>query len=362
VEAALQSLAKQSLGPEFAWQREYLRCRLWLDEGQANAARQDATNLVALAAASEQPQLHTEEAVAFWAGILERLNRLDEAISVYERNFAEGVSANRQRQTLLKVADLYQAQGNISNAVQTLENFLAQSTNASAADAALLALGELQLKQCLARETNSPADATNFLTQASAQFERLLNTFTNSPLAGKAYLDRGWCEWEAAKLAGDLGDSKTAAQKTAESLADFQTAAKLLPPSEDQAVARFKWADAQFMLTNYTGAISNYDFVVTNYASLPEAREQLIEQALYQTVRAALDAGDLNSATNALAKILDWYPNGLAGDSCLLLAGEGFAQRQDPVRARELFDDFERRYPDSPLLPKARLAEARAFE
>jgi TolA-binding protein len=79
-------------------------------------------------------------------------------------------------------------------------------------------------------------------------------------------------------------------------------------------------------------------------------------------VRAALNAGNMEAAADALQKILDWHPEGFAGDRSLLLTGQGFARGKDTARARELFAEFEQRYPESPLLPQVRLAIARTYE
>ena len=90
--------------------------------------------------------------------------------------------------------------------------------------------------------------------------------------------------------------------------------------------------------------------------------DPLMEQALYQTVRAALEVGDLAVATNALEKILTRYPEGFSGDSALLLTGEGFARANDPARARNLFARFEAKYPTNALISEVRLATARSYE
>src|SRR6185295_6076312 len=135
----------------------------------------------------------------------------------------------------------------IAEAAQVLEQYLDQHPTSGAADQALLALGELQLKQYVATGTNSPdAAATNLLRQALEHFDTLQSEFPDSPLAGKALLNQGWCYWVDGKYA--------------EGRRAFELAAQRLPFSEDQAVARFKWADCQFKLKDFAGAITNYDF------------------------------------------------------------------------------------------------------
>ena len=131
----------------------------------------------------------------------------------------------------------------------------------------MLTLGEVRLKQALAgSNTNLTGGETNLFEKALVQFDNLLNTFTNNPFAGKALLGRGWSLWSQGKIVG----SEEA----------FHSAMERLPFSEEQAEARFKWADAQFELKNLAGAITNYTYLAENYSSLPEAKDLLVERAL----------------------------------------------------------------------------------
>jgi len=349
-ETALRALNGATLAPELDWRRQYLQCRLLRAQGRLDEALQDSTNLLASANVTNRAA-----GVVFKAGVLEELKRIDDAIAAYGQNLAPNIPAEQQAHALLRIADLSLNENKAAEAVQTLEKFWNEFPRSGAADVAFLTLGELQLKQYLAElETNGVGNAasmTNLLPSAIARFDLLLNTFTNpasARLAGKALLEKGWCLWL---------DNRFEPAEDA-----FRLASERLPFSEDQAVARFKWADTQFVLKDFPGAISNYNFLVDQFASFPEVKTNLLERALYQTVRAALEGNDLPAATNALQKILDWYPNGFAGHRSLLLTGEGLSAWKDTARARELFDDFEKRFPDSPLLPQVRLAVARSYE
>jgi TolA-binding protein len=375
--STLGLLTGRTLSRESSWRREYLRCRLLLARGMLSEALQNTTNLLALAgvpggvestangvaspAGNESGNAvlsagMVPETWAFRADVLEQLNRLDEAVAAYTNNLATNAPVDLQRRTLLKVAELNQAQNRTAAAIEILENFLNLYPHAPAADMALLAIGELQLKQSVgARGTNEVESdsraqpvATNTVLQALGWFDQVLTNYPNSSLVGKALLDQGWCLW----LLGNYAESERA----------FQLAAERLPVSEDRAVARFKWGDARFMLGNFAGAISNYNVVVTDFNAVPGVKERLIERALYQIVRAALAANDATNATRALQAILVQYPDGFAGDRGLFLVGQGLLQQGSPVRARELFLDFEKRYPASPLLPEVRLAVARTYE
>ena len=75
----------------------------------------------------------------------------------------------RQRQAILKMAELAIAQNQFSDAEQSLEKYLAQFPGSAATDVALLRLGELHLKDYILQ----PA-ATNQLAAAQLRFDQLL--------------------------------------------------------------------------------------------------------------------------------------------------------------------------------------------
>ena len=293
------------------------------------------------------------EGVDFQAGVLEQLGNLDAAINAYTNNLNADVPDGQQRRAVLKIAelDMRQPQSRLPDAVRRLSNYLEQFPNPKAADLAVLTLGEVRLKQALSgANTNLTGSETNLFGKALEQFDYLLNTYTNSPLLGKALLDKGWCFWSQ----GDVTNSQSA----------FRIAAERLPFSEDQAEARFKWADTQFEMHDYAGAITNYNYIAGQYASLPKLGEHpLIEQALYQSMQAALAGTNLIAAESAVKNILKWFPNGFAGPNALLLTGQGLADQNNPAGARALFAEFEQRYPaNALLLPEIRLAIARSYE
>jgi TolA-binding protein len=354
-EETLQPLAKRLLSPKAAWQWQYLLCRIQLADGRTNAALQGITNLVAAAANAAQTNLLAESA-AFQAGLLDRLGQTNDAILAYQRNLAEGVPPERQRQALLRITDLSLAQGKLPQAMQMLEKFLGQYPEAASADLAWLTLGELRLRQYegevntnrLANATTNAPAATNDLQLALASFNTLVKKFPQSPLFGKAQLDLGWCYRREGRLP--------------EGQAAFQAAAERLPFSKDLATAYFRLADIQFQLTNFAGAIKNYQTVIEKFAALPEVKTNLLERALYQTVRAGVAGGDLATATNALQRVLALYPRNLDTARAVLLTGEEISRRGDLAGARRMFQDFAKTAPDAPLLPDLQLAIAVTYE
>jgi tetratricopeptide (TPR) repeat protein len=346
-EKAAGGIDPAGLGPEWQWRRQYLLCRLELAGGRADEALRNSTNLLDTASGPRH-----QAASRFLRGeILETLGRAAEALQSYTNNLAGDLPPEDQRQALLKAVALILAQNQIQDAVQLLESYVSQPTNGAALDLARLSLGELYLKiyynPAPAQKTNDTAVAgTNFLLGALTNFESVISNFPASPLVAQARLDRGWCYWAETNMPG--------------ANADFQEAADHLPPSPEQAVARFKLADAEFYESNYVAALANYNLLLRQYASVESVTNGLYDQALYQIVQASLALGDQAGAEAALRKILDWYPNSLFGDRGQLLIGEG--RRYDYAMARRVFNELLERSPKTPLLPEVQYAIARTCE
>jgi TolA-binding protein len=356
-EATLRKFDKSFLNPTNAWQRQYLICRIQLADKRTEEALQNTTNLLARAADTTLPALEAESA-AFRATILESLDRFDEAITNYNRNLVEGRPTSRQRQSILKISELSITQHKINEGAQLLEQFLAQYPDSNSADLALLTLGELRLRQYEERvgthdfgtaATNSVAQ-TN-LAQAHSSFDSLVKRFPQSPYLPKGQLDLGWCLWFENRMP--------------ECQQALQTAISTLPRSTELALAYFKLADAQFRQGNFRAAINNYEMLVQKFASLGHQSStisNLFEPAMYQEIRASLASGDLAAATNALGRILNWYPNGFHTERAVLLTGQAISNTGDPHRARALFTGFMNVVSNAASIPEVQLAIARTYE
>jgi len=346
--AVLGSLNSQTLKPELDWQRTYLLYQVKLAAGDTNTALAITTNLVQIARLEKNDVLRAES-VALRAGVLEQLGQKAGAVAAYQEILKLNPPVERQRQAILKMAELAIALDRFSDAEDSLQKFLAQFPVSAATDVALLTLGELHLKDYAA--SRFAGAATNHLPEAQARFDQFLGAFTNpasAGLAGNAYLDRGWCLWLAGKIP--------------ESLDAFKAAAQRLPPSEDLAVARFKMGDALFAQKDFTNALNSYRRVVEEFTDFPAVPQKLGDRALYQMLRANLELKDLAGASNTLARILKLYPDSDLADSSLLLVGEGLADARPPADARALFQKFVETSPNSPLRPQVELAVARTYE
>jgi TolA-binding protein len=327
----------QTLNQVQQCQGTYLFYQAKMELGDLAAALASATNLVQIAS-SPTNQDWLARAWASQGAVLEQMILLPEAIQAWRNNLTNA-PVKQKREAIFKIAELEIVQGQLTNAEETLTNFLAQFPDSISADIALLTVGELHLKD---------HGATNQLSAAQECFDQFLRVFTDSPLTGKAYLDRGWCGW----FAKDMTNS----------LADFEIAVKMLPSSEDLAVARFKTGDAMFALTNYTGALENYRAVLDDFTNFPTVARALGDRALYQILRADLKLEDMAGAEVAMRKLLGRFPASNLATNSALLYGEGLTDARQPAAAREQFQNFETQFPDTLLRPQVEFAIARSYE
>jgi TolA-binding protein len=339
-------LDSKALKPELRRQGGLLLYQVKLAADETDAALEITTRLLQIAL-REQNAEWTAEGMALRAGALEKLNRVAEAIAAYQENLTNA-PVDRQREAVLKIAELAIAQKQFSVATNVLEKFLAQFPDSPSADIAQLTLAELHLKNYVVQSA-----ATNQLPEVQARFDQFIGTFTNSPLMGKAYLDRGWCNWLAEKMPESFADFQTAAQKIA---------ALQQPPSEDLLVAWFKMGDAQFAQGDFEDALENYRAVLDSLKLFPEASATLGDHALYQSLRASLELRDMEGATNALAQILENFPASELAQGGALLVAESQTDLTQPANARALLEKFEATFPNSQLRPQVELAEARTYE
>jgi TolA-binding protein len=361
----LKLLNVATLSPEQQWKRDCQFYRSHSGLGDLPAALSATTNLLGVARVNHGGEWPAKlaESVVSRAETLERLGQFSEAAAAWHENLADHVPADQQRQAVLKIAELSAAQTNFTAAEEALTKYLAQFPDASAADLAVLTLGELHLKHYLVELA-----VTNHLALAKTKFAQLTEKDPDGRFAGRAFLGLGWCEWIAGRSAMEINETNTA--NVAGSLADFSRAATRLPPSDDLAIARFKMADAQFVLGNLAGALTNYQAVL-DLSALPDAAA-LGDQALYQILRTQLalhDNAGLDDAMNRLLgkfftnapatgnQLLEKFFKHTPGDSGLLLGGFGH-----PAKIRELFQRFTVENPTSPLLPEASFAMGRTYE
>lgn len=335
--------------PEYEWDRQHLLCRIQIALQKLPEALGQSTNLV-LAAVSTGDRSLVADSVALQAGVLRQLNRIEDAVRAYTNNLADSVPDDRRRLALLNLIELKLAQGKDAEAGQMLQDFLKTRPGDAASDVVLLTAGELQMRLHFTEEPTSPTNGlvaavvTNHLQLALAQLQKVP---PDSPLLGKAALNRGWCLW--------LGN------KIAESIPAFRTATERLPFSEDLAVARFKLADGLYAQGDVTNALATYRSVTNDFAGIPRVREALFDQVIYQITSAYVRLGDVESASQSMARLLELYPESVFSERSMWLVGQEMIEVREPARARRVFAEFEARFPDRPLVPKVELAIARTY-
>lgn len=361
VEEALSNWVNLNLSSEVDWQREYLLANSQLADGRSEAALTRVANLVSLATAATNPVLHATS-LMFQAAIQES-KRPEAAIQTYEQiTQIKDVAAGQSRQAILKIVALTAAQNRLTNALDRLKEFVAQNSQDPASDLIRLTLGDLHLKRYYALTDKVPRAGvqtnfvviTNTLYEAKTNFDFVINVLTNSSLVGKAYLNRGWCCWEEAKFT-------EGADKIVEGQRAFQAAAGRLPVSEDQAVARFKWADCQLQQRDYTNAIKNYRLLIESYSDVAQVKTNLFDQALDHILRASIEVGDLHGANDAMEKNLEWFPTSSLSQQGVLSYSHALFGRGEAFKARSALSRFQSRFPNSPLLPEIELAIAGSY-
>jgi TolA-binding protein len=345
-QTVLEPLGKRALSPTNAWAWNYLRSQAQLQAGNAASALDITSNMVALAGQTGLASFQAESA-RVRGEIFERMGRLNEALAAYTNNLSGRTPLERQRQAVLKVAQLSVAQKKAEDGARILDAFLAQNPQAAAADVAWIAAGELRLRQFVETITNQ-APATNLLDKATAAFLTASNRFEKSPLFGMALMDLGWCYWFS--------------DKTNESRGAFASALQHLSAGVDRARAHFKLGDAYLRAGEFAPAITNYDAVLRDAATPPLTETNLLEPALYQIVRAGLAGGNLAAASNALSRIVTEYPKGFYADRGVLLYGQRMGKERSPAEARRSFEEFMKKVPEAALRPELELAIARTYE
>jgi len=347
----LQGLPEMALPTSLAWRRLWLLMHCQLAEGLAAEALQTATNLVAVAETMPAPLWQARSRSAL-ATALEAAGQPAEAGALYRLNLATNLPADLQQEAILKLTQLALTRGLYEQAATALDEFLQRMPPEPQQALVLLTLGELELQQFLTQLAPSPAapgtnpPPTNLLARALERFETLLARWPESPLRPKAQWNRGWCLW----LSGHWDAAAEA----------FGEAAERLPDGYEQAVARFKLGDIAFRQRRLTEAVTHYQGILTS--TNPTVRTQLCQPALYQILRAAVELADLPTATAAVQRLLDEFPEGYLTEAALTLQAQGLARQGNPRAARAIFQSVLDRFPHSPRHPELLLAVARTYE
>ncbi len=353
---ALEKATDRDIRPEFKWRWQFIRTRLHLAANEIKPALELALPLMRLAEATEKKEWIAESA-AVLGEVLIAAGQLEAAIAAYKKNLADGIPQNRRREAWSRIIELRQKQSP-NQFLDSLEKFAADAQAASdpALDIPLLALGNQKLRlyyketgQAEHSETPPPAAAA-WLAGALKALERLPREFSESALLNEAYYHLGWCHWERGE--------------TEKSVAAFQEAVDRLPEGFEKTIAQFKLADGHYALKQYTPALRRYQKIADSFAPPLQSEEQtFLTQVLYQTIRAAVEAGDEDAAAAAVSRLAVLAPDSLQANKSRLLFGQDMMIRlRKAAEAREIFNQAIQHFPDSPLKAEAAFAVAYSYE
>lgn len=353
IESALAKLPSDlKAGP--AWQKSALLARTMMATDRAAEAEAGMTNLLAQAAATGDAEIMAETH-AINGAILEQLKRPAEALAAYQPNLKPEVAEKWRRQAIAKTVELSQAANGPAATLSDLELLSAQGLDEPARDLVQLTMGELRLGLFYglppaerAEPSRYSTNASNFIFTALANFTNVITGFTNSPYLPKAWLDRGWCDWELRRW--------PAASES------FGEAAGRLTDGVDKAKALFKLGDSFYQQKQFANALTNYSKLVREFGDLPPVKEGLLDQAYYQMIQAAIQTTNQGEAEFAVKALLAQFPGKFYAERGLLLVGQFLNDIDQPEKSRAVLENFSNRFPNSTLAPEIELAIARTYE
>ena len=353
-EQILNGVTDWDLRPEFSWRRRMITTHLQLASGELETALENADGLMYLANENGNREWIAESA-SIYGELLVANDQPEAAILKYKQNLAPGTPPKRHREAWLKIIELNLEQRAAKEVIVQLKKYISDAKDDESLDVGLLTLGELNIQSYYEEknepEKTAPTDGTSaidYLNESRVQFERLLAEFPNSPLVPTAQYHLGWCYWE-------LGASL-------ESVNAFQQAADRLPKSFLAAVARFKLADGYYVLGQHQEALDNYKKLIEGYEDVERIKETFLDQVLYQTVRASVEADDEDSARMAINKLVATYPDNLIANTSRLLLGQHMIHIDKVSDARGVFYEMIEHFTDFPLRAEVEFAIAYSFE
>lgn len=347
VSGLLESIPGTGLGTSDQWRADLLRAKVGVAENRLADAVGSASNLVAVAR-----RLGSTEALAqsliFQADLLRQAGQLPPANAALEEILTLPSEQAQRRAALSRIVEIALDQGRIDQALARLNRFLGGTNAEPAADAARVALAEIQTRQAYQVAMTNAAEAGALRAAALTNLQAAGSPDLPLPLVGRSKLTRGWVHWAD-------GDYSGAAS-------NFDGAVKLLPAGRDAAVAAFKLGDSFMALQRWAEALPAYSMVIERFGTNPEVRSNLLDHANYQALRAAVAAGQLAPAEAAFLRLSQGFPNSLYAERGALLLGQVQTRGGRLVEARETLSAFAKQFANSQLNDLAELLAARTFE
>jgi len=352
-EGALDVLGKLELPPGLDWQRRFLLMKIRYQTGRIIPALTESTNLWTVA--TNWVSLSLQAEAAYIQGrLFEQQKKPNQALQAYRRNFSMAIPVEWRKQTVERLMVLATQVELRSRVQQLLTEWIQNHPNDPIGDRIRFYLAQFPLEDYRAlkrsaREVPSPEeDLQETLQKATHWLEELVRQNPQSSLLPEAWRLLGWCYSEAGRFS-----------KAAQAFAE---AVRRLPSGLKQAEARLKWADALLMENQAKAALTNYWLVATNYLQVEDYPKHFRETAFVQIIQAAIQAGVLNQAENALSHLHQAKVTSEQVQSVQLDLAEAWNRAGRPDRAQALIEDFRKRFPHSSFLPRADLILACSLE
>lgn len=352
---ALESAKGSARTASAQWQRERLRHDAALKAEKLEERLSAAEALQALVASTDPSR--RAEATALTARALEALSQPDRAEVLWERNTEGAVPPEYQREAILRVIERLVARQELAKARVRLDRFLLGKPADPLWNAVRLALGQVLFRQYWAARGATgqlPAEIAGLPGQILGQMDSVLTNQPAPELIGLVQYLRGWCHWEEGLASG-------AADRLKEAELAFRVAVERLPPTAEQATARFKLGDAALLRNEPAVALTNYLGVAEGYAGDAMVDRELRPFAWQQAVAAAIAATNAPLASRAMERLLAASPDAEISGRSALLVGQSLLRQGAGEQGRDLLARFALRFPESSVTAEVRLALAEAY-
>ena len=339
--------------PAARWDRLRLEIRI-LEAGRQGEAAIAAAEALRRVADADGLAARRPESAALLGRLLLAAGQGKRAVTALEENLAPAVPAAFRVEAIGLLADWWVSQGQLAPARERLESVLAALGADGSAAALRLRLGQIHLREYLARRSAPvagpvAAESNVSLTRAVAELEKAAQLNPPSEVRGPLALALAWCRWEEA-ISGNSKPLMTQA------LSGFQSALPLLPgASTERLVARYKAADASAWLGDPASALTGYLEVADAVAERPAERDGWMPMALEQAVVAAIASTNAPAGESSLRRLLALPQAAARAGQSVLWLGSSLARQGSGESGRGLFQDYLKRFPDSPVRPEVEL-------
>ena len=290
------------------------------------------------------------ESVFLQGEILEKLDRLAEALQTYNRNLAD-TAGETQRQALGKIVQLTVALDAAApaEAIRALEELKGRYPQASGLDIVELSLGELYLQAQVHLPKPGKGPTRRRWRPIAWNWRKAISRWSSSPTV----------RWPPRRIWTAVGANGRKARWARRSPISGK------PPGVCSIRRIRPWRVSNWPTRNSPRGLwrggGDYNLLLTQYDKFA-VTNGLFDLALFQLVEANINRGDTNGAAAAVGKILEWYPDSSFGARGLLLMGEDLDRKSNCDLARKAFGDLLERAPTSPLAPEVKFAIARTYD